>query len=362
MALVAFEGFDHYGASPTDVLNRRASGLQWNSAGNGNAWVTPGRNNAGTAIRIGPLSYLLGALTVPQVSGYFGFAMLLEPLSIAIDGAYPFLRIWDLGRTTIHLDLLFNLAAGSLQVFRGNHQSGGVLVGSTGNNAYTVGTWNFIEFFLTISDTTGAVQIRNNGQLQIGVVGIDTKTATGFAQFDGIEFFGANTGTMSNGITIDDLYVADTTVGPGLFPFNYFAGDSRVVTLHAVGDVGTPGWTPLSNANWQEISEVHADGDASYNTTASVGAADRFNFEALSGTISNVLAVQVTGSYRKDDAGTRIVTQLLDSGGTEVGGAGHSIPNEYVYPSDLFVLDPATGATWSVTAVNAVKAGYVLSA
>jgi hypothetical protein len=364
MALVAYEGFDHYAAAPTDVLNRRGGGLQWNSE-SGMSFVTPGRNGAGSAIKVGIQSNLQGALTVPLASGYIGYAAFFDPATLGSGGNpdSPFMQISDLISNVVQLELVFNLKAASIQVWRGNHLGlpfgVGTLIATTPNNVITNLAWTFVEFFITISNTGGAVQIRCNGQTVLNASGLDTQNG-GLAQFDGITFCGPE-GTAAT-ITVDDVYIADTSTGSGPFPLNIFAGDVRVITLHTVGNVGTPGWTPLALTNWQEVSEVHNDGDASYNSTATVGAKDLFNFQPLAGTISVVLAVQITGAYRKDDAGTRLIANHLVSGGTEVAGFSYSIPNAYVYASDIFVLDPNGSTPWTVASVNALQAGYALVA
>jgi hypothetical protein len=126
----------------------------------------------------------------------------------------------------------------------------------------------------------------------------------------------------------------------------------------------TPGETQLFlpiTSNWQEVREKYADQDTTYNYTTTVAAKDMFNFEPLAATITAVLAVQVVGCFRKDDAGSRTVEQHLSSAGTEVAAAAYSIPAGYVYCSDFFTLDPATSNAWTVSAVNALQAGYVLA-
>jgi hypothetical protein len=353
MALVAYEGFDHYGNDYHDVLNRRGGGLQWNAVGSNNGFVSPGRNGSGSAYLVGYFSSLLGVLSAPLASAYIGFG--LQGVNPSGDNTSS-IQLSDVAGSATHLTIYIDSNAACFHVYRGN-----TLLGSSVNNSFTVGAWNFIEMLVAISPTSGAVLLRSNGQDVLNLSGINTQNG-GSAQFDGIRFTGGVQGGIAASIAIDDFYVNDTTTGPGMFPMNYFAGDIRVVTLHAVGDYGTPGWTPLTGTNWSRISEAHADGDTSYNSTSTVAAQDRFTFEALSATISNVIAIQVTGAYRKDDAGMRVVTQLLDSGGTEVAGAGYSIPTSYVYCSDLWPIDPNTGSSWTLAAANALKAGYMLTA
>jgi hypothetical protein len=491
MALVAYDGFDNY-ASGNDALNRRGGGLQWNQT-TGGAIFAPGRNNYGQCYRLGQNTNLLGTLTAPLTEGYFGFAMnLTSPLY----PGNPSLRLMDNhGPGDLQqLRFVFNQLRAGIDVYRD-----ATLVAASINNSFTLDGWNFIEFHVKIDGGTGLIRIRSNGQDVLNVSGINTQavTASGHNYFEGIWFYGAGAPT-GTAFDIDDFYVADTTTGPGVFPFNFFAGDARVVTLHPIGDVGTPGWTlsvavptahrfwrlvvngwasgwpqigevqfrttagvdepltggtaqestgqggagaaadnnpttfysPISNppiwwqydfgaghthlpaevmlrcspnpgsnptdfslqwsddgitftfaahytarwttpletktfmvwtTNWMTVNDIVADGDLGYNYTSTVSAKDMFNFEPLAATITAVLAVQVVGCYRKDDAGTRTVEQHLSSAGTEVAAAAYSIPAGYVYCSDFFTLDPATSNAWTVSAVNALQAGYVLA-
>lgn len=353
MALIAYEGFDHYATAASDLLSRRGGGLQWNTENC--VFSSPGRNNSGTAVKIAQNNSLQGALSTALQSGYFGFGMLIETAD-----ANPSFQIGDLhgpGSIT-QVTFTLNIARAGIDIYRE-----GVLIAATINNSFTLNVWNFVEVFIAIGNASGAIKININGQTVLNATGLDTQASPN-AWWESMTFIGSAPpflgGTSYTTMQIDDLYIADTTVGEGAFPFNNFAGDVKVVTLHTIGDAGTQGWTPLALTNWQEVSDVHSDGDASYNSTATAGAKDLFNFQPLDSTISVVLAVQVIGNYRKDDAGTRLLANRLVSGGTEVAGATASLPTNYVYVSDLYVVDPNGSVPWSVPAVNALQAGYTL--
>jgi hypothetical protein len=136
-------------------------------------------------------------------------------------------------------------------------------------------------------------------------------------------------------------------------------GDVRCLTLFPVGNNSIQ-WTPLANTNWQEVSETAMDGDTSYNFSDTAGQQDLFNFQALSGVINQIVAVQIKGAYRKSDAGQRTAAQQLVSGATQVAGATTYFGLSYQYVTDLFPNDPNTGVGWTLSAVNALTAGYKL--
>ncbi len=73
------------------------------------------------------------------------------------------------------------------------------------------------------------------------------------------------------------------------------------------------------------------------------------------------MGVQVTGAYRNLNAGPNTVTQQISSSVTESTGGTHALALNYLYATDLFIYDPATGTTFTRTAVNSPVAGYKLA-
>lgn len=350
MALIDFDGFDFYADDGSDFLSRR-SALQWTI--NVPSFSSPGRNNQGTCIFLGQRGVIQGAIAASIPSAYLGYGLrIVTPTA----GLTRF-RIMD--GNAIQISIAPNCVSARFDIYRGDVD--GTLIGSSANNSISPTAWNYIEAFVTIHPTAGEVILRVNGQEVLHLSGVNTRS-TANSTLDGISPCGSSTGGDGQIAFYDDLYLANTTTGPGLFPFNTFVGDVRVITLNPIGNATSTQWTPLSGSNWQMVDDVHNDGDATYNSTATAGNEDLFNFHALIGTISEVLAIQIIGAYRKDDASTREVTQQLVSGGTQVPGTTYSIPGSYIHIVDTFVLNPDTSASWTVTTVNALQAGYVLTA
>ncbi len=343
MALIAFEGFDFYDTTGTDLTARGMGAIAWTSFTG--SFGNPGRAGSGSYLSVVSASLLMAAAIA---SGFIGFAVQAFGTDVAT------INVVDNLAGAVQLAFKLNQTLNRIDVYLGG---AGAPFASTATNGIIVTAWNYLEIGVTIHPTAGAVTLRCNGQTVLALSGINTR-ATVNSSFNGVNF----ASNFSTTLNIDDLYLADTTPGPGVFAFDNFAGDLRVVTLNTIGAGSSTQWTPLANANWQEVSEVHNTGDASYNASSTPGQTDLFHFAALAGTISSVLAVQITGSYRKDDAGTREITQQLLSGTTQIAGATYSVPGTYVYLTDLFVLDPNTSTNWTVTSVNALQAGYTLTA
>lgn len=145
----------------------------------------------------------------------------------------------------------------------------------------------------------------------------------------------------------------------------YASGFPSVADTYATLVVdATVGGIPVSSfsltiTNAGNVSEVSMDSDTSYNSSSTLNAEDLLNYQSLPANVNLVIGVQLTGSYRKDDAGTRAVAQALKSGVTEVYGNTNYLPTlTYVYFTDLWELDPNTSTSWSASGVNALAAGY----
>jgi hypothetical protein len=501
MALLAFDGFDNYASNLSDLLSRRGGNFQWNfETFQGAQMVTPGRNGTGACILLGFADGLSGVLTTPLTTLFFGAAILVTI-------AAQFGPTINLSSSTggQQLSLNFNPVSCAILFSRGN----AIAVGSTPNNVFNVNVWLYLEVRVFIHPSAGSITVAVNGETVSTLTGLNTQGGSNNL-VDTINFAGSGA-QFGASLYVDDFYVADTTTAAGVYPFSDFVGDVQVETLHTIGNVGTPGWTPFQPAagvlpgahrfwrllinqsadlhttaiaelslaasagganligagtasassvsgantaamavdgnpatywssvaatavagqwleydfgagasqqilevkitagaflngdqfapnefqlqwsdnnanwatawtfrsavwtagaqqtftittltNWMEVTEDNNDGDTTYNSTATVGAQDMFNYQPLSANAPLVLAVQQIGSYRKDDASARTLSQVLSSGGTSVVSAARPLSTSYFYFVDLYPLDPNTGAAWTVAAVDAVQAGYSL--
>ena len=188
--------------------------------------------------------------------------------------------------------------------------------------------------------TFGAPVDLNTNRTYYWAIQSDATASTRMASGSGSTWYKTNqayTGTMPASVA-SNLF---TTVGQGVASIN------GVMTLTNAGNV----------------SEIKMDSDTTYNYSNTVSDVDLLNFQPLPAVINLILAVQVTGAYRKDDAGTRAVQQGVQSGATTAWGlVDHYLGvGTYNYFTDLFVLNPDTSAPWTVAEVNGLSAGYKVS-
>lgn len=345
MALGAFDGFDHYNGA--DILSRSGF-LQWSSWGG--SFVT-GRNGYGKGLQMPGVATLIGSFAQRVATAGVGNAWYMPANSVT----QASLVDSTVGGGTPQIETIFDGTNYTIQVWRGNNATGTLLYMSP-NNVWTGNVWNYVEIWATIDPSVGTVQIVINGQVVVNLTGQNT-ARTSNNWWDNYFLEGGV------GLIEDDFYYADGSTGPGSFPCNSPLGDMRVFTLFPIGSSGSTTWTPSpnTNQNWQNIDEIAMDSDTTYNFTDTAGNEELFNFQALANTVNKIVGVQITGAYRKDDATTHTLKQAFKSGATKDYGVTRSLPDTvYSYFTDLYVLDPNTTASWTLTAVNNIAGGYNL--
>lgn len=338
MALKGYDGFDHYSAAADFFAKDGFIQYSLPAVSANPTFVSPGRTGDGKYANLSGLVVTFGQRVA---SAGVGFGTI---------GGTTWSFVDSIAAQT-QVSVQFNSSNYTIVVKRGD----GTQLYLSPNNVWGADVWNFIEIWLVVDSSAGSVRVDVNGQTLVNLTGINTQHSSN-AWWDQLSVPG-----LPVNLPFDDLYYCDSTSGAGTYPCNAPLGDMHVFTKFAVGNSSVQ-WTPLANANWQEVSEVAMDSDTSYNSTTTAGNEDLLNFGALEATISKIIAVQVTGAYRKDDAGSRVIKQALKSGTTEVYGVDFSLPtNQYAYWTDApWVVDPNTSVSWTLSGVNAVSAGYNL--
>ena len=264
--------------------------------------------------------------------------------SVLPGGPSRLMNLWD--GATLQDELRLN-SSGTLSVTR----NGTVLGTSTLMLTPTV--YYYLEWRVTIHDTTGSYDVRVNGVSWLSATNVDTKnTATVGA--DSVEL-----GVRDNGLgntDYDDLYICDGTGTTN----NTLLGDCRVDCLLPTGDGSNSAWTVSTGTTHSTLVDEPAPNDnTDYVSTATTSARDSYAMGDLPAMTAPVIyGLQQSSSLAKDDAGTRQVKHLLKSGATTVtGGTTHTLASSFTYYRDIWEQDPNTAAAWTTAAVNALEAG-----
>lgn len=335
MALVFMDGFDAYNTvlgSNVDVQILR----KWHQCDFANP------NPSTQAGRISGFSMYVGntnVYTLPfasQPSYIVGAAIQLQgvintPIIRFMDGAS--------NQCTLGTDSL-----GRLILYRG--VEGGTLQ-AQGTTILAINTWYFVEMLVTFNATTGAIHLQLNGTDELNVTGLNTVT-TANNSANRFQLVG-------RAIFWDDFRIFDTT-GPNN---NSLIGDMKIETLFASGPGAYTQFapTPNTNANWQNVSEVAVDDDATYNAATTAGNQDAYAFHSLANIHSNIHAVGVNVVQRKDNPASKTATTLTHISGNDFVGGTTTILDTYYTTEQLYEVNPNTAISWTVPDVNAAQFG-----
>jgi hypothetical protein len=244
---------------------------------------------------------------------------------------------------TNHVDV--RIISGKLRVTRNGTQ-----LGSDGPTTISAGVWYFFEVKATIHDTTGAVEVRIGSTPEIVLTNQDTRNG-GTGVIDTL-YCGPNN---SQG-EYCDIRIFDTTGAVN----NDFAGDAKVETSLPTAEGNSSDFTPSSGSDNALMVDENStgDGDSTYNASSTVGHKDLHVLANLATVSGDVLAVQVTNNWRKDDAGAATARRVVRTGGTDFEGPDVTLLDTYVRTRELIEENPDTLAPWTITDVNALQAGY----
>lgn len=323
-------------------------------------WTTvPGTftSQAGCSISAGRLvmssiGAAAGALISNQISSQPTFITNMR-LNVSVLGAVRQLFAHtDGGTNQAGLSIL---ADNKLQFFR---TALGTNIGSASSVAIIVDslvTFYDIETKITINDTTGTIEARVNGGVQITGTGLDTQnTGNAFSTSTQMGRTGGNDGVAYT-FNFEHLILMDGTGSAG----NDFIGPVDVVALPPTSDGTYTEWAVSAGNRFAAVDDADPNGDTDYISSGTVGQRNTFNHGALAGSYTAVKAAAVWINARRDDATTRAFKVLLRNATPtdNLGGIEHFVGNTYTYFFQPYELNPFTAAAWTTTEINAVQYG-----
>lgn len=171
-------------------------------------------------------------------------------------------------------------------------------------------------------------------------------------------------GLLSGGNTNGGALFSDFYLNNALGTTN--TGRFGIVEIDAYplpnGDLTPLQWTPLGGGgpHFSQINELPADGDLSYVASATPGNKDCYAWQDIVSFSGTVKTVQISYMARSTDEGLRTFQGTIGINGAEEQTVEFGLPNDYIYFSQAFDLDPATGLPWTVSNFNAKPFGIVL--
>ena len=334
MALLFFDGFDHYSGLPVTAKWASVGGTPDISA----AVVRTGTNAlrmtaaAATATtKVLPVTAAAGAITG---GAFYATAIHTTDLMQVLEG------------TTVHMSVA--ITSGGLFVVK---RGGTVLL--TGTKVFALNNWYHLELKTVIHDTTGTYELKIDGiQELLNPAPADTRNA-GTGLWDRVLFGGGGSGVGY----WDDIYVCDTSGGS---PRNDFLGPVKAETLYpqtdAVAIGSNTGLTPSTGTDHGALVDEPVPNTTDYNSSNVIGTKDTYQYPPLTLT-GPIIGVQTNLYAAKSDAAARSVCAVVRSGGTDYDGANVSPLTSYLYYSEIRPQDPATSADWTTGGIAAMEVG-----
>jgi len=122
------------------------------------------------------------------------------------------------------------------------------------------------------------------------------------------------------------------------------------------------GATATFSGNCSTVSELLANGDTDYVSSANVNDMDLYDLESVWVNPLTIIGVVSKLYVKKSDAGARSGQLVLKSGATTVTGTDTVLASTYTYLSRVDTTDPNTGVAWTVSGLNALQLGQKVTA
>lgn len=152
-------------------------------------------------------------------------------------------------------------------------------------------------------------------------------------------------------------YLKDLSVWDGAGSYNNdFMGSIQVRELVPNADAALNWLTSAGTTGWDLLDESPPNDDTDYVYAVDPPpAASRFDLTNLPTDVTSVKGLIAVVRSRKTDGGDGNLQVGIRSGASTNLGANRAISTAYTYWTDTFETDPATGAPWLPSAVNAAQ-------
>jgi hypothetical protein len=222
-------------------------------------------------------------------------------------------------------------------------------------------TWTGLEIEIVISNTTGGMTVRKNGNTSndFTVTGLNTRNGSANSYANKLQISDQG-GSYQNSLRshLDD-FMWFTTAGSAP---NTWVGDIRAYQRMPSAD-GTVALTRLSGTtNVSMVNQAIEDADTTYVSGATAATGDLYTVTATPAGVTGIVAVVTKMMAKKSDSGAKTASVQMKSGATTSLGTAQALSTGYLYASRVNTVDPNTSAAWTLANVNAAQVGpYVVS-
>lgn len=335
MSLLFMDGFDHYSAT-LPIERKWDPGSTMTQAGQTGRYAGYSMRQANATCN----------KTLPG-----NYSTLVVGFAFKVDDWYTtqaFFRFND--GTTEQCNFILN-SSGNL-VFRR-----GTTVLATSTYVIPKLLWIYVEFKVTIHNTTGTCEVRFNGfgTPDINATGLNTRAGSNNYANKIVVTYGSNAGSFY----YDDLYVCDTG---GSAPQNDFLGECKISTMVPDADGATNNFSRSSGVtNFSLVNEAFAD-TTGYTFSSNPGDIDLYTFGNLPSTVGTIYGVQTNIYNRKDDTGSRDIRPVVRISSTNYEGTTYQVLSDWTFASQIYTLSPATSSPWIKSEIDGAQFGIKIQA
>ena len=332
MTLLWIDGFDHY---------TTAQFVDKGYTINGASITANGRFGGGSAYTFISSYYFKKNFGVNKSTIYTGIAIKkITAGNPAYSATYPLIFFYDesgVVQVRVHITAGFELSA---------YNGAGTLLGTSASSVVPDQTWFHLEVKVTVSDTVGVVEINVDGTQVLNLTSKDTKYGSDYIR--SIQF-----GTIySSKYTYwDDFYIDDAQ----------FHGNCEVKTFMPDADGNSSDFTRSGGSNDYEcVDENPSNEETDYISSGTAN--HKSIFGITTGSLSTVKGIQVNTHCRIEEAGSREITPIVRSNGTDYSGTEtDNIDATYGFKSEVFEDDPDDSNPWTQTKLEAAEFGLEIT-
>jgi hypothetical protein len=325
MALLFFDGFDHYAIG--DILKK------WTTFAQSDRCSIITNPRGGKMIQIGHGSFggtffIRKSFVTSYTTLYCGFAI------YGCTATLPIVMFYS--DTTLQVDLRVD-ALGRIYATRN-----GTTIGTPSVPLIDLSSCFHCEVKVYIHDTNGTIDVNINGAAALSLTGLDTRNGTP---------------TTVNSVVFQTTGYSILKVGDIWIDDSKFLGDCKIETIYPTAAGDTTAWTPSAGDNYACVDEDVPNSDTDYVSSATAGQVDTYAFGDLTITTGVVKGVQAFAFARKDDAGDRSIALVARPVSTDIVGDTVALADSYTYLTQLWELNPEDSAAWEIADINGAKFG-----
>lgn len=330
--IVFMDGFDHYATA--DILKK------WDSLSGTPVITAAAGRNSSAGMQFDGSEYVEKNVSGTPATLIVAAAFKASSLSVSQD----VVRFMDSTTTQVKIRIRTD---GKIEAFRDTTS-----LGASAGTVFTAGAFAHLDIKVNIHPSTGSVLVQSGGATVLNLTSQNTR-ASANSQVTSVRIGGDGTNT----VTVDDLYILDTT---GAAPQNDQLGDCRIDVSVPNAESTYSDFTPLSGSdNSAMVDESAPDGDTTYNSSGAVGARDSFGMTVMADIGgATIFGVQANVVARKDASGTRKVRALARPAGINHYGTSESLTTSYLDYRTIWQTNPETSAEWAENEVNLTQFGY----